>query len=307
MSEPAVIVSAPARLHLGLVKTSAKPGFIAGGLSLAKPRLKIKVTLSQNPGRGAPSPAENAAEAVLRHIGRAEKAYVETLLPLPAHQGFGSGTRMALAAAAGALKLAGERMDALEMARLAGRGERSAMGSALFAQGGVAVDIEGEIVRAAIPKDWRVVIIFPTLDGQNRAGLHGGPEDSMISGVPPCSTIIRNRLADATVAGLIGGALKGDFPLFESGVEALQRAAEKRFGPFQGGAASTRGGRAILAWLRKEGVKACGQSSWGPALFAICPAAAEAEDLEKALVGRADIGGVQVTRISNTGRRLTAR
>ncbi|MDH5510793.1 MAG: hypothetical protein OEZ32_10620 [Nitrospinota bacterium] len=304
MTESSIMVSAPARLHLGLVKTSDQPGFIAAGLSLASPRLEMEVTLRS--GNASRNSQGRAATAVLSHLGLKDNVSIEIRTPLPPHQGFGSGTRMALAAAAGALRLAGERMDILQMTRLAGRGGRSAMGAVLFAKGGLAADVEGRIVRTEAPGNWRVVLISPALNGVDLHGLHGSEEEGKIHTMPPCSSRVKNRVEDEAVAGLIGGAASGDFGLFEGAVAAIQAAAARQFGALQGGAASTENGRAILRRLRKGGVRACGQSSWGPALFAITPTTEHAKDLSNWLQLLPGVAGVRTTRIDNGGKRFKA-
>ncbi|MDH5638586.1 MAG: hypothetical protein OEZ04_08850 [Nitrospinota bacterium] len=305
MTDHSIIVSAPARLHLGLVKTSAEPGFIAAGLSLASPRLEMVVTLRR--GVGSRHPAERVASSVLRSLGLKESVSIELPTPLPSHQGFGSGTRMALAAAAGALKLVGKRMDILRMTRLSGRGGRSAMGAVLFAKGGLAADVEGSIVHTAAPGNWRVVLISPTINGTDLQGLHGSEEEGKIHSIPPCSARVKNRVEDEAVAGLIGGAASGDFGSFEGAVAALQSSAARQFGALQGGMASTENGRAILRRMRREGVKACGQSSWGPTLFAITSTADQAKELSNWLRNMPGVEEVRIARIDNRGRRFTGR
>jgi len=306
MAESSILVTVPARLHLGLVKTSGKPGFIAAGLGLASPRLKMAVRLRRRGGVFL-HPAERAASAVLRSIGLKEHVSIEILAPLPHHQGFGSGTRMALAAAAGALKLAGEKMDILKMTRLAGRGGRSAMGAVLFARGGVAADVEGSIVRAAAPGDWRVVLIYPQINDTDMHGLHGAEEDGKIHSISPCSSRTRILMEDEAVAGLIGGAASGDFELFEGAVAAMQASAARQFGEMQGGTASTENGRRILRRLRGEGIRACGQSSWGPALFAVTPSGEQAKDMLEWLHHQPGVVEVHASRINNSGKRFMTR
>jgi len=308
MGDSSIMVSAPARLHLGLVKTSEKPGtteprFIAAGLSLASPKMEMEVTLRFD---GSPSrdPVSRGATAVLRSLDLKGHVYTRSLTPLPIHQGFGSGTRMALAAAAGALRLAGKRIDILPMTRLSGRGGRSAMGAVLFAQGGVAADMEGRILRAAAPGEWRVVLISPVVNDMMMAGIHGPAEDGIIQGIRPCSPRVRNSIEDEAVAGLIGGTVNKDFVWFENAVASIQSAAARQFGKLQGGAASTESGRVILRKLRKEGIKACGQSSWGPTLFAITATADHAKELENWLAQMPQVHKAQRVRINNSGRRL---
>ena len=306
MADQAVIVTAPARLHLGLVKLTDAPTFAAAGLSLCKPSLKLRMSLTDE--EQPPSAALEAANAILRHVGGDIRVKVETLETLPAHHGFGSGTRVALAAALGALALAGKEMEIMEAARVTGRGTRSAMGITLFREGGLAWDVEGKIKRAPAPDDCRVILIYPKVAEGEGAGLSGGVEETAIRAVSRL-TEHDYMLLRLDLAGLYRLAIPGPgdddserFDTFAMAVETLQRLATEQFGPAQGGAASTTAGRAILKRLREEmGVKACGQSSWGPVLFAITQTPEEAQNLAETLSAMPETVNTVVTPITNHG------
>jgi len=303
MVERKIIVKAPARLHLGLVKSSVDSGFIAAGLSLASPCMEVSVQLAPMGTKPQMSKAERSAASIIAKLGHKRAVVVETIKELPAHHGLGSGTRMALAAASGALRLVGEQMEILKITKLTGRGVRSAMGAVLFGQGGVAVDLEGDILRSAAPAAWRVALILPRSDGEGH-GFHGSHESSRIDSAAACSATMRSKLAQAGVEGLMAGAAYGDFEIFQRAVALFQAQAARQFGPMQGGSASSPQGRKTLAWLKKEGIKACGQSSWGPALFALTPTPDEAKALVEKLKEMPHISWARVVKIDNRGARI---
>ena len=63
--------------------------------------------------------------------------------------------------------------------------------------------------------------------------------------------------------------IEQDFAGFSIAVGKLQATMSDYFSSAQGGAASEKGARKILQYLRKQGIKGTGQTSWGPIIFAI--------------------------------------
>ncbi|MDH5638794.1 MAG: hypothetical protein OEZ04_09900 [Nitrospinota bacterium] len=302
MDDSGVTVRAGARLHLGLVKTGDGPDFVSAGLSLASPVLKVNVSWRETGAKSGPAMAIKAAEAALKNFGVKDKVSIRIIEDLPRHFGLGSGTRLALSSAAAAIKLAGKRMEVLKVAKLTGRGKRSAMGSVLFAKGGVAADMEGQIVRTAAPMGWRVALITPLPHAGDRGGANGFQEEMALANVASIKGKAREDAADAAVACIVGGASMGDFSLFSEGVSTLQRIAARKYGPLQGGPASTVNGRAILRKLVREGWAACGQSSWGPLIFAVAPSIKDAGSLQESACSWKEVSDVNIVRISNSGR-----
>src|SRR5207302_1257090 len=86
------------------------------------------------------------------------------------HAGLGTGTQLGLAVARLLATIAGQNdLDAVDLARRVGRGQRSALGIHGFAQGGflveggksAAADVAPLLVRVSFPETWQVVLTFP--------------------------------------------------------------------------------------------------------------------------------------------------
>lgn len=170
-----VVVSAPARLHLGLLDLGGSLGrrFGSVGLALDAPRTEViveavgadagapparrgRTTRAADVARLAPGltaslpEAEAAAleaklaELVIRYrlAGLPAPDAVRVVLKAapPAHVGFGSGTQLALALGTGLSRLAGYALDSTVLGPALRRGRRSGVGLAAFAGGGLIVD-----------------------------------------------------------------------------------------------------------------------------------------------------------------------
>lgn len=298
-----VVIRAGARLHLGLVKINQKPEYIAAGFCLEEPFCEIEAKRSSAfrvPGEDADR-IKTAIRNVCAFTDSPLKYSARLATSLPYHSGLGSGTRHTLCAGKAICLLENKKIPAVKLARITGRGTRSMMGTALFAKGGFALDIAGEILRLSVPRPWRVVVIQPDIRRAGHAFTHGPNETSLMSQTPACSARQARLLIDSVTCGMIAGIEENDYLAFEKSLERLQASAIKLFGRFQEGAASSENGRKILRHLRRIGVRAVGQSSWGPTLFAVLPSQSSADTLAEKLIGLRWVDSAVVTRISNRG------
>ncbi|VAX19998.1 hypothetical protein MNBD_NITROSPINAE03-987, partial [hydrothermal vent metagenome] len=149
-----VVIRAPARLHLGLVKINRQSEYIAAGFSLEEPFCELEVKRSsafrvygQDTDR-----IKTAIKDICAYTGSPLKFSARLTAPLPFHCGLGSGTRHALCAAKAVCLLENKKISAVKLAGLTGRGARSMMGAVLFSKGGFALDIKGEILRLPAPR-----------------------------------------------------------------------------------------------------------------------------------------------------------
>lgn len=300
-----VIIRAGARLHLGLVKINRKPEYIAAGLSLEEPFCKLVVKRSSSL-RVSGKESNRIKTAILNVCSYTEttpKFSARLITPLPSHSGLGSGTRHSLCAAKAICLLESRRFSSIKLAMITGRGARSTMGAALFDKGGFTADIAGALTRLSVPRSWRVVVIDPDTSGTGHSLTYGKKESYMIAKTPACSARTARRLIDSVSNEMVAGIKEDDFKAFEKSLELLQSSAKKLFGRFQEGAASSNSGREILRYLRRIGVRAAGQSSWGPTLFAVFPSLSEAESVAEKVRGLKSVRSAAITRISNSGYR----
>src|SRR5262245_53072433 len=164
-------VTATARLHFGFLDPSGRSArpFGSFGLSLDVPRTRL--VLSRAARLTVSGPEGERAERYLSQIAVSCGIEVRYALrieeAIPPHAGLGSGTQLALAVGSAFSALEGLELDPSEIAARLGRGARSGIGIATFAQGGAVLDEgprEGELPKLAaripFPPAWRVLLIF---------------------------------------------------------------------------------------------------------------------------------------------------
>lgn len=290
MKRDRVDVTVPARLHLGLLDLDGGLGrrFGSLGLTLDGPCTRLSATAAS--GLHAEGPDAERAERYLaktvKTFGLAGGFRIKIADAIPAHNGLGSGTQLALATGMAACRLAGLEVEPRELAYALGRGARSGIGIGAFEQGGVLLDGgRGDreapppiLSRLAFPEDWRILLIFDDrLDG-----LHGRDEIVAFEELSPFSPENAAHLCRLTLMSALPALAEHDIAAFGAAVSELQRVVGDHFAPAQGGRFASPAVAEVLAWLEEQGAPGLGQSSWGPTGFAILPSEAAAQRLRAA-------------------------
>lgn len=289
MTEPGTIrVAAPSRLHFGLLSfpggeswpnrdgaavVSARR-FGGAGLMIQAPGVAVAVT-----GAECWSAEGPLAERAL-HYARRMAAALPDLRPhrvhveyaAPEHAGYGTGTQLGLAVAK-ALAVASGRADlnAAKLARLVGRGERSGLGVHGFAHGGFLVDggkvtadgVAPLVARVAFPEAWRVLLV----EVPGAAGLHGSREQESFAHIK--ATAATDTLCRLVLLGLLPALVERDERAFGEALYDFNARAGEGFAPMQGGVHAAGLTAELVAFLRRQGARGVGQSSWGPTVFAV--------------------------------------
>lgn len=288
----ALIVDAPARLHLGFMDPSgslgrryASLGLVIDGLST---RIGIAAAAHNQVAVGAGiEPAER--DRLQRHLdtlqarsGRDLPLRVSLLRAPPAHSGFGSGTQLALAVGHAFARYHRLDMASVDIAGLLGRGERSGVGIAGFDRGGLLLDCGPGaggsaaplITRVAFPATWRVVLVLD----ERINGLSGSAERDAMAALPPFPRECAADICHQVLMRVLPGAIERDFAPFAEGVSTIQRLVGSHFAPAQGGSMYTSPAvKRVIEWIAAHRPAAVGQSSWGPTGFAILPDADTAQ------------------------------
>jgi beta-ribofuranosylaminobenzene 5'-phosphate synthase len=311
----AVRVEAPARLHMGMLDASGEASRRFGGVGVAVSRPAVVVEASASGELTAEGPDAERALAVARRcrdaLGEAPGAggaQIRLLEAIPPHVGLGSGTKLALAVAAALATLAGESPDPATMARMAGRGARSAVGLWTFALGGLVVEggksgaAEGPaplLMRHAMPDEWRCVLAIPAAD----PGLSGGAEDEAFADLRP-DPERSAHIAHVVLTALLPALVERDLAGFGAALTRLQRLVGDAFAPAQGGTFHPRAAALVDALLR-HGAAGAGQSSWGPAVYAVVDGEEQGRQLARAVEPELGAGGTaEVVRFENRGARV---
>jgi len=276
----AVRVRAPARLHLGFLDLNGGLGrrFGSIGLALEEPNLDLVIRHAADLATTGPEPerARRAVAAAAAHLGTPDRVAVDLRSIIPPHAGFGSGTQLSIALAAGLARLFGVPLDLAGAASALDRGNRSGIGLAAFAEGGFVVDggRDGSdrpppvTARLPFPPDWRILLLLDP----GRDGVHGSAETEAFRELPVFPGDTAAHLCRITLMQVLPALATRDLTAFGRGVAEIQRRVGDHFAPFQGGSRFTSPAVAeALALLEEDGVEGVGQSSWGPTGFAFLP------------------------------------
>ena len=285
-------VTAPSRLHFGLFHVpddkagGASRSFGGVGLMIDQPG----VIVSARPAGSWQFEGQLASRAqVFAHRFMAGADHPPRPLSVlvercpEEHTGLGVGTQLGLAVGkAVAEETGGPELTTAELAGRVGRGERSAVGVHGFDRGGLVVEpgkLPGEAVspllmRVGLPDEWRVAVLVPT--GAER--WHGSREQRAFAaaGQVPRPAGLTDALCRTALLGMLPAAVAGDLPAFGEAVHEFNRRAGEPFAAEQGGAYAGPEVAGLVEAARVLGVKGVGQSSWGPAVFAVVGSADEA-------------------------------
>jgi beta-RFAP synthase len=316
-----VRVAAPARLHLGFLDPAATLGRRFGSIGLVLDGLDTVVdvgTARTDRFEGFAGGEAALARAVehLRALRTAARCATPVRLALraapPMHAGLGSGTQLALAVGTAYARLCDLGLGTAALAAMLGRGARSGVGIAGFDHGGLLLDggprADGSpaalLARLALPASWRVIV---ALDPR-ASGLSGAAEKAALAALPPLPHAVSAEICHEALMRLLPGAAGAEFEPFAAGVSHIQRLLGDHFAPAQQGRRFTSAavGR-LMDWIGAHAVAGIGQSSWGPAGFAIVRSA---EDAREALASARAAGvldaalEVNVTTARNRGASI---
>jgi beta-RFAP synthase len=298
MSKAAFEITSPSRLHFGLLSfgDSTRRQFGGAGVMLGEPALRVRFEPSKEWNFAGP-PADRVRELTerillrLSSLGRTiQPQRIEVFAAPRGHVGFGSGTQLGLAIAAGILHSQNLAITGLEqLMLLTGRGLRSSVGSYGFLHGGLIVEagkFPGEtlaplVKQLPLPQAWRVLLVIPRAS----QGLSGAPEKEAFAALPPVPAATSDRLAAELLFEMIPAAASADFARFAASVGRYGELAGNCFATIQHGAYASEHVTAIVRTLQEHGAPGVGQSSWGPLVFAWAESSCAAEELAQRVAG----------------------
>jgi beta-RFAP synthase len=193
----------------------------------------------------------------------------------PLHQGWGTGTQLALAAARLWWHLAGASdWDACRAAKCLGRGLRSGIGVAGFDHGGFLIDRgkrpddpnPSQVEHIALPKEWAWLLVEPRFE----SGVHGEAERVALASIKPDIGVVK-ELMHLGQTILPQAAREKNFAAFTEALSRYNRLAGAFYRELQGGNYSSAAIEARIELLRAQGAVGVGQSSWGPGVFCLFP------------------------------------
>jgi beta-ribofuranosylaminobenzene 5'-phosphate synthase len=273
-----VFVEAPARLHFGVLDLRGRLGRCFGGLGAAIPSPSLLLEARPADRVSAQGPgADRATEFAQRFLADRELGggvHLNIHRAIPSHSGLGSGTQLGLAVGRALAELRGLTLDPLELARSAGRGKRSAIGTWAFGLGGFIVEggrrpdserIAPLVARLTVPPSWRYVVAVPSA----ARGLSGEAEARAFEQLPPPPEGDAERVAHLVLMQLLPALVDDDLPSFGRALTAIQRITGAWFASQQGGVFAPGPTEQLIATMARSGAVGVGQSSWGPAAYGI--------------------------------------
>jgi beta-RFAP synthase len=306
-----VVVVAPARLHFGMLDPAGLGTRRFGGFGVGVESPRVVVAARRTSGDTAAAGGMQA-ERALQYARSARSAFglddgveVDVRETIPPHVGLGSGTKLGLAIARAVAELAGVTAGPEALAHAAGRGARSSVGSWTFSAPGLVVEagvrdevsLSPLVARYPMPDRWRCVLVLPL----GVEGLSGSAEERFFSalGEPGQAPPAEPAVARLLVTSLLPGLLAADIEEFGAALTEIQRQVGTIFAAQQGGMFHPQAAAMVEALLGL-GVRAVGQSSWGPAVYGIVadPEAADrvADRLREATAGAAQVSVVAFDR-----------
>jgi beta-ribofuranosylaminobenzene 5'-phosphate synthase len=295
--ERRVIVETPSRIHLGLIDLHGGLGRVDGGIgiSLGEPGILLEVRPCREiralgGDEGSRATAQRVAASVLREIRAPGGVEIALRRVYPSHVGLGSGSQLALAVARGTCELFGRSVPVGELARMAGRGGTSGIGTAAFAQGGFIVDgghsfgeggEKGDFrpsaasagVRPApviachdFPPAWQIVLATPCIP----AGASGSRELDIFRSACPVPLEEVRETCHEVLMRMLPGVVDGDLGLFSRAVNRIQDLGFKRVEH----SLQPPEIRLLMEEMRDAGAPCSGMSSFGPTVYAVTDAGA---------------------------------
>jgi beta-RFAP synthase len=300
-----VVVTAPARLHFGMLDPAGLGArrFGGFGVGIESPRVAVAVrwagpgpsdaVIVSGPQAGR---ATTFARRAWSNLGLSSGVEVNVREAIPSHMGLGSGTKLGLAIARGIAGLAAISVGPEQLAQASGRGARSSVGCWTFAAPGLVIEagvadggsISPLVARHPMPERWRCVLALPL----GLEGLSGDAEERFFGRLRE-SGHAEPSVSRLLLTALLPGLLAGDIDEFGSALTRIQREVGSIFAAQQGGVFHPSAAPLVDA-LQALGVRAVGQSSWGPAVYGIVDGPEQAAGVADRLRATAP-GGTEVS------------
>ena len=267
------------RLHFGLICGTLQTGWRFGGVGVMLRKPSWRITM--NTARTTLDQISASSEATDRVAEFLQK--IRMTLPLPAvdvsvksevpfHTGLGGGTQLGLAIAAAAKLVAHQRdlHNPFELAELAQRAERSAIGTVGFRDGGFLIDNgfpdtlsdTRNVHRIPVPEAWRFVLVRPV----SAQGLCGDRERSFFNQRAIMSESLVESLVRQIEDCLVPSIQNEKFESFSVSLEDYGDAVGRFYASEQGDIFAHPVIRKLVAMLRAAGIRGAAQSSWGPSI-----------------------------------------
>lgn len=216
---------------------------------------------------------------------------------VPFHTGLGSGTQLGLALSATIELMTHHRLqeDPFQLAQLACRAERSAIGTVGFTRGGFLVDhgesIHRQVDRFVFPDDWRFVLAYP----EDSQGLSGEKERKFFGQRIHMPQSLVENLEQQVLQEIIPAVRDQKFEAFATSLENYGQTVGTFYAAEQGGVFAHPAMTQLATHLRAAGVSGMAQSSWGPLIGIPAGSQRHAEEIMRLIPDRIGSGRLAIT------------
>ncbi len=315
-STPNVVrIATGSRLHFGLLDTAAPFGGI--GVMIDTPITEVVVSpapqfvCDEQRGR-------DIAIRLMKRMGHEQLpgCRIDIRQRAQPHHGLGTGTQLAMALADALATFCGATLDHETLAtQIAQRGNRSAVGSHGYFQGGLIYEstpnrstsspspapspLNAIAQRIELPDQWRVLVFRPSVDTPT---ISGAVEQQQFDRLGSASVVQREALQRIVEDELLPSARGGQFDAFTDALARYNHASGMLFEHVQGGPYSTVAIDRLVKTLQALGAAGVGQSSWGPSVFSWFETESSAIDFA-AQMESTDVHVMQC-RVQNNPRKI---
>lgn len=272
-----VKVKTPSRLHFGILDLNGNLGRIYGSLGLAIDFPNTVVDAKSSEELEVSGYEKDKAISIIKKFskfyGITPNAEITVKSAIPEHIGLGSETQLALAVGTCISKIYGLNLTIREISNSLRSGDVSGIGTYAFESGGFILDsgcrikngeIPSPILRYDFPEDWKFIVAIPDI----LKGFKDPEEGLIFRKVVPASQEISERICRLTLMKLIPSLIEKDIKTFGSALTWINRNTGMYFRGVQGGIYRTNTLRQLISFMLKSSY-GTGQSSWGPAVFAL--------------------------------------
>ena len=273
-----VIVKTPARLHLGLIDMNGDLGRMFGGLGVGIDHPNVTVEAQNSPNFTIKGQEVELTKSIAQKFFSTyhlqPKANINVVEAIPPHIGLGSGTQLSIAIAVALSKLFGVKASVPELAVAMGRAKRTAVGTTIFQVGGFVVDggknqknqnFPPLIYRQPFPTNWRFVVAIPN----TKEGLSNSEENHAFQKLAKMPSEDVGQICRLIMLKLLPALAEYDIEAFGDALTRIQVVTGNYFAQAQGGTFSSPTAADCIQFMKETGAYGVGQSSWGPALYAV--------------------------------------
>jgi len=315
-----ITIKTPSRLHLGFLDLSGDLGRLYGsiGVALENPSTIIEVEEYDNLF------IENEnGKRILDFVKRFSEYYktevnvrIRIRREIPEHVGLGSGTQLALAISVSLARIYNINANTRELSRIMGRGTVSGIGTACFESGGFIIDSGHKyrydyelppnvIFRYDFPEDWCFIIVIP----KTEKGFSGEREREALKGINP-SKRISEEICRLVQIKLLPSLIERDIEEFGDALTEIDKRTGIYFKNAQGGIYRESIGGGLIKYMLQSGAYGAGQSSWGPAVYALTHkknSSALLKSMNEFLIENDKLGNVFISHCNNKGAEIDIR